>query len=100
MQCIVNDQYFTFSVNPVIQSVGGYQSELIGLRHCIFVIHIGAWILVEAKFNRQEIKFLTYLIFQVSVHREMYETILILHMHCEDGTLSKITAFVSCLHVP
>ena len=67
--------------------MGGFQSELIGLRHCIFFIHIGAWILMTAKFNRQEIKILTYLILQVSLQLEMHETILKLYIYCEDGTL-------------
>ena len=51
------------------------------------------------KLNRQYIKVLTYAIFQVSLHSEAYETILILYMHCEDGTLSQRIAFVSSLHV-
>ena len=88
MQGIVNDQYFTFSVNPVIQLVGGFQSELIGLCHCIIFIHIGAWIFMAAKCNRQEIKILAYSTFQVSLHREMYETMMLFYMHCEEGTLS------------
>ena len=67
--------------------MGGFQSELIGLRHCIFFIHIGAWIFMAAKLNRQ-IKILTYPIFQVSLQREMYETILKLYMYCEDDSLS------------
>ena len=88
MHGIVNGQYFTFSLNPVIQLMGGFQSELIGLCHCIIFIHIGAWIFMAAKYNRQEIKILAYSTFQVSLQREMYVTILKLYMQCEDGALS------------
>ena len=74
--------------------MGGFQSELITLCHCIIFIHIGAWIFMAAKCYREESKILAYSTFQVSLHRDMYGTMMVLYMHCEDGTFSETIALV------